>query len=280
LLFLVIDPTAAAHWPVVMTDLPAALLAATAIVLATRAIRDWLWTDLAACSVVLGLALAAKHSAPVVLLSVPLIGVCTALWRPNGEGGDSRGRRLGKIAAVLAGAMAILWGFYFFRYAETRTGQELLNRPLADKISDVNTSVYHAVLTAMAATHVVPRAYLWGFADTVHAGMEGRPYPHPAFGKIYVGKGPKYFFPAMIALKLPIGLSLLSLLGLIFFFARKFPAEWTFAAGVILAAVVLFLLVLSTGATYAGIRHVLLVVVLLSVFAGTVRPKSDGVTLA
>ena len=36
LLFLVIDPTVAAHWPVVMTDLPVALLSATSIVLATR----------------------------------------------------------------------------------------------------------------------------------------------------------------------------------------------------------------------------------------------------
>src|SRR5271170_6048174 len=36
LLFLVIDPTVAAPWPVVMTDLPVALLSATAIVLATR----------------------------------------------------------------------------------------------------------------------------------------------------------------------------------------------------------------------------------------------------
>jgi hypothetical protein len=32
LLFLVIDPTVAAHWPVVMTDLPVALLSASAIV--------------------------------------------------------------------------------------------------------------------------------------------------------------------------------------------------------------------------------------------------------
>ena len=38
LLFLVIDPTVAAHWPVVMTDLPVALLSATAIVLAAREI--------------------------------------------------------------------------------------------------------------------------------------------------------------------------------------------------------------------------------------------------
>src|SRR3984957_14982222 len=70
LLFLVIDPPVGAHWPGVMMDLPLALLSATAIVLATRAFSDWIWRDLALCSLFLGLALAAKHSAPVVLLTV------------------------------------------------------------------------------------------------------------------------------------------------------------------------------------------------------------------
>ncbi len=274
LLFLVIDPTVAAHWPVVMTDLPVALLSATAIVLATRAFCDWTWRDLAACSLFLGLALAAKHSAPVVLLSVGLIGVWLALWRPLTETGDARWRRLLKIGAVVAGAMAILWGFYFFRYAETRTGQESFNRPLADKISDVNSPFYHSVLAGMAATHIVPRAYLWGFADTVRAGMEGRPDPQLIFGRLYVRKGPKYFFPAMIAMKLPIGLSVLSLLGLILFLARRLPEEWNFPAGVILAAAILFLLVLAMGATYAGIRHALPVVALLSIFAGLFVERS------
>jgi hypothetical protein len=268
LLFLVIDPTVAAHWPVVMTDLPVALLSATSIVLATRAFRDWIWTDLAACSAFLGLDLGAKHSAPVVLLSVALIGCWLAFWWPLAGTGDARWRRLLKVGAVLAGALLILWGFYFFRYAETRTGQDSFNRSLADKIRDVNTPFYHSVLVGMNATRIVPRSYLWGFADTVHAGMEGRLAPQLVFRRIYPRKGPKYFFPAMIAVKLPIGLSVLSLLGLIFFFARRLPAEWNFPGGVILAAALLFLLVLSQGATYAGIRHAMPVVALLAIFAG------------
>jgi hypothetical protein len=268
LLFLVIDPTVAAHWPVVMTDLPVALLSAVSIVLAAQAFRDWTWTDLATCSGFLGLDLAAKHSAPAVLLSVTLTGVWLAFWRPLAATEDSRSRRLLKIAAVLAGALTILWGSYFFRYTETRTGQESFNRPLADKIGDVSAPFYHCVLVIMRATHVVPRAYLWGFADTVHAGMEGRPYSQLFFGRRYLRKGPRYFFPAMIAVKLPIGLSLLSVLGLIAFCARRLPVEWNVPVSVILASVLLFLLVLALGATYAGIRHALPVVALLSIFAG------------
>jgi hypothetical protein len=274
LLFLVIDPTVAAHWPVVMTDLPVALLSAIAIVLATRAFRDWVWTDLAACTAFLGLDLATKHSAPVVLLSVGLIGVWLAFARPPMRASDARWRRLLKIAAVLAGALTILWGFYFFRYAETRTGQESFNRALADKIHDVNTPFYHAVLAGMNATRVVPRAYLWGFADTVHAGMEGRLAPQLIFGRIYFRKGPKYFFPAMIAVKLPIGLGALSLLGLVFFLARRLPKEWNFEASVILASAVLFLLVLAQGSTYAGVRHALPVVALMAIFAGLFVQKA------
>ena len=268
LLFLVIDPTVAAHWPVVMTDLPVALLSATAIVLAARAFRDWGWGDLAACSLFLGLALTAKHSAPVALVIVTTVGVCVALWQPALPSARVKIQKLLKIVAVVAGALAVLWGAYFFHYSESPSGTSTFNRPLAEKIEDVDTPGYHFVLATLNATHIVPRAYLWGFADTIHAGMEGRPFPQLAFGRVYVRKGPKYFFPAMIAVKLPIALSVLVLLGLGLFFARRLPTEWNFPASVTLASIIFFLLVLAAGATYAGIRHALPVVVLLSIFAG------------
>jgi tetratricopeptide (TPR) repeat protein len=67
---------------------------------------------------------------------------------------------------------------------------------------------------------------------------------------------------------LPIALSVLVLLGLGLFFARRLPSEWNFPASVTLVTIILFLLVLAAGATYAGIRHALPVVALLSIFAG------------
>src|SRR5271154_1527810 len=90
LLFLAIDPTVAAHLPVVMTDLPVALLSTTAVVLAARALRDWIWADLAACSAFLGLALTAKHSAPVVAAGIALIGVVVAIVQPLESPSHSR----------------------------------------------------------------------------------------------------------------------------------------------------------------------------------------------
>lgn len=268
LLFLAIDPTVAAHLPVVMTDLPVALLSTTAVVLAARAFRDWSWTDLAACSAFLGLALTAKHSAPVVAVAIALIGVVVAIVQPLESPSHSRWLRVVKLGAVLGGALLVLWASYLFRYSESSAGQESFNRPLVDKINDVSSPTYHAVLATMAATHVVPRAYLWGFADTIRAGMEGRESPQLIFGKVYDFKGPRYFFPAMIAVKLPIGLIVLMLIGLFLSFTRRIPPGWIFPCAIVLTTAVLFLLVLSRGATYAGIRHALPVVVLLSVFAG------------
>src|SRR5215469_11085043 len=49
LLFLAIDPTVAAHQPVVMTDLPVSLLSAAAVVLSVSAFQTWAWSDLIAC---------------------------------------------------------------------------------------------------------------------------------------------------------------------------------------------------------------------------------------
>ena len=46
LLFLAIDPTVAAHLPVVMMDLPVALLSTTGVVLAAKAFRGWAWRKL------------------------------------------------------------------------------------------------------------------------------------------------------------------------------------------------------------------------------------------
>jgi len=210
----------------------------------------------------------AKYSAPVVLLSLLAIGTVLAVFQPLNRAEDSRLRKFGKVLIVLAGALAVLWSFHFFRYAESRTGEEQFNRPLASKIAEVETPGFHLVLATMASTHIVPRAYLWGFADTIHAGMEGRSYPQLAFGRIYFRKAPIYFFPGVLLVKLPIGLTLLSLLGLLLFLARRLPEEWNLSAGVILGGMFLFLLVLANGATYAGIRHALPVLVLLSIFGG------------
>jgi len=264
--FLAIDPTVAAHLPVVMTDLPVSLLCASTVLLTISAFRTWKWTDLAACSAALGLALATKHSAPVFLIFVLLTGCVRALFgSPLGVQTSRRLSRFAMVMAVVLGALAVLWATYRFRYAETPASSEVFNRLLADKISDVRSPVYRAVLQGMRLAHIVPRAYIWGLADTVRAGLEGRIIPINAFGHAYIDRGPKYYFPAMVALKLPIGLSILILIGLFALATRRSPPD---AFTTVLPAVALFMLVLISGSSYAGIRHALPVVVLLAIVGG------------
>ena len=73
------------------------------------------------------------------------------------------------LSAVVVGALIVLWSFYFFRFAESNPEREVFNRPLADKIGDVQSPAYRFVLTEMASSHVVPRAYVW--ASPIPSGL-------------------------------------------------------------------------------------------------------------
>jgi hypothetical protein len=268
LLFLVIDPTVAAHRPLVLTDLPVALLTGTAVVFAALAFREWQWLDVLSGSTAIGLALATKHSAPIFAVMIALGGLLFASVAPGSKKRDTRPRRFGNLAVLLAGAMLILWSCYFFRYAESNEGKEVFNRPFAGKVADLHSPVYRAVLTKLQAAHILPRAYLWGFADTIRGGLEGRIEARLFFGRPYFGDPPKYFFPGVIAVKLPLGLTLLALLGIILFVVRGIPSEFRMPLLFISAVLAGFFLVLAFGAKYGGIRHALPAVVLLAIFGG------------
>src|SRR5690349_18469501 len=106
-LFLAIDPTVAAHLPVVMTDLPVALLSGIAVALATRAFRFWDGPDLVLCSVALGFALGTKHSAPVFYIFLAVLGCICALFVGTSQPAHSRALRVAKVFGVLLGALII-----------------------------------------------------------------------------------------------------------------------------------------------------------------------------
>jgi hypothetical protein len=268
LAILVIDPTVAAHLPLVLTDLPISLLGATAVVLAGRAF--WLWStpDLVATSVVLGLALATKHSAPVFGVLLALTGLILAWIAPRSNKNEATWRRIAKLSAVLAGAIVILWACYLFRFTESSTSKEVFNRPLAAKIADLQSPVHRFLLTRFSGFHLLPRAYIWGFADTIRAGIEGRVETRLFYGRTYYGKVPAYFFPGILAAKLPLGLILLVLIGLFLFVRRRLSPSFCVPLLVVLAVSSGFFCVLMSGATYGGMRHALPLAFLLYIFAG------------
>lgn len=266
--FLAIDPTIAAHAPVVMTDLPIALLAGTAVLTALVAFRSWRRPDLAAAGLALGLALGAKHSGLVVALVVALLGAGLALRRRQAEGVPRTTPRLALVALVLVSGWAVLWGLYGFRFAESPAGRDLFNRTLAEKLGDLRTETYRDGMQAAERLHLLPRAYLWGLADVLRAGVEGRGIGFFAFGRWYRIGAPWYFFPGVFLVRLPLGLTLLALLGAGLLARRRWRQEAGAAVGATGALALLFLLFLGVGSAYAGIRHAMAVFPALAVLGG------------
>jgi hypothetical protein len=266
--FLAIDPTVAAHMPVVMTDLPIALTSGAAILFAAAAFQTWRPLDLIFATLSLGLALGAKQSAVITFVAIGIAGVAMALVFARGFGITARIRRLGAVASLMAGSVLILWGLYFFQFHETPgTNEETFNRPLAEKITDVRSPVYRTALNTVTTIRLFPRAYIWGMADTIRAGVEGRAIPILAFGEMYYSRAPFYYFPGAIAAKLPIGLLLLTLVGALVFAFRRAPSDFyvPIAFFALFAAILLFFL--ARGSTYAGVRHALALFPLCALFA-------------
>jgi hypothetical protein len=257
-LFLAIDPTVAAHMPVVMTDLPVGLASGTAVLLAASAFGIWKPVDLILAALAVGVALAAKHSGIITLVAIGLIGVFAATVFLRNATPITRLKRVGAVAGVVLGGMIVLWSFYGFRFHESPgTSDDTFNRPMADKISDVKSPFYRTGLNVMLTAHLFPRSYIWGLADTIRAGVEGRAIPILAFGEQYYAKAPFYFFPGIIASKLPIGLLLLSIIGGVILLAGRLPREYLAPFLVLTAFSAIFLFFLMGGSSYAGVRHAL-----------------------
>lgn len=263
LAYLMVDPTVAAHLPVVMTDLPVALTSAAAILAAVLAFRSWRPADLLLTAFCLGLALAAKHSAVITGIGVGLLGTGLAIVE-RGSWPD-RARRMGLVAVVLVGSVVVLWGFYGFRYRDSPETGEFFNRPLATKIDDIHSPLSKTLLTTLSDVHLLPASYLWGLADTYRAGVEGRGHSVFAFGRSYFQRAPFYYAPGIWGVKLPVGLLLLTLMGLGLLCLGKLPRlAWPALVGLGLVFG-LFWLALATGSTYGGVRHALALLPLLAV---------------
>ena len=257
--FLAIDPTVAANLGVVMTDLPVALASATAVLLSVQAFRTGSWLDTVLAALALGLTLGAKHSGIIAIPVVAILGIAAVV---------KRRRAIIHLVAIGIGALMVLWALYDFRYTETPSGQESFNRPLAMKITDVRSNTSRMALQTMTKIHLAPRSYVWGLADTIRAGMEGRGILVYFFGRTFRDRGPFYYFPTVLAAKLPIGLLLLALAGLALLPTRILPSSWNSPAAALLLLGGAFLIALIRGVSYGGVRHALPILIVLAIFGG------------
>ena len=270
LAFLALEPTVGAFLPVVMTDLPLALTLMIAVVTAGMLAATWEWRWVVGCGVAVGLALGAKHSALAGLcgLFAGLLFVGALGWR------DGRWRgllaRLGKLGVVGVLALAVLWSLYGLHFHAARDGSDAFNRPMADKIAELKLDSWREGITFADRWHLLPRAYLWGLADTVRTGVEGRGIAeHFIWGKRYVGKAPWFAWPAIVVAKLPLALLALAILGGLLIGRARLPASARWTLWILLGTSACHLLALAgSGGVWGGVRHATPLLTAAAIVAG------------
>ncbi len=269
--FLAIDPTVAAHLPVVMTDLPLALTLVIAAVAAGLLAATWKWPWVIACGLGMGLALASKHSALAGLGGIGLGLLLAALpgWRQGTREGL---RRLAMLAATALLAVVVLWSMYGFQFHAGADGSDAYNRPMAAKIADLKLPHWRQGIAFADRHQLLPRSYLWGLADTVRTGVEGRGSGmHFVWGKVHFGNPPWFSWPAILASKLPLALVVLLLASLPLLARRTLApaARWSLAAVAMACGFHMIALVGSDG-IWGGVRHALPMITGAAVVAGGV----------
>jgi tetratricopeptide (TPR) repeat protein len=264
---LLLDPTVAAHMPVVMTDLPLALFGAISVALAVLVVRDGRWSDAVWLGLSCGLLLATKHSALLIVL--PIIGGCVLylIYCAAKRWPWTRPTALFATSVVVGGVA--LWGLYGFRYTESGTAAQQFNRPLELKISDLQSHNSRSALTFLSRFRLAPRPYIWGLADTMRAGIEGRGGETHVFGRIYETRTPSWVPLALLAIKIPFGIMALALAGGIFLLFGKLSQGMRWPLLGFLGAGLFFLgFVCLKGVPYAGVRHMLFLIPIIALFSG------------
>ncbi len=270
LAYLALEPTVGAHSPVVMTDLPLGLTLTLAVAAAALLAATWRWRWAVGCGLAVGLALGAKHSAIpglcglfAVLLSAAALG-----WR------DGRWRallpRLAQVGAAAALAIVLLWGLYGFHFHAAPDGGDAFNRPLEAKVAELKIGLWRDAIALADRWHLAPRAYLWGLADTVRTGVEGRGISeHFLWGRHYFGKAPWFAWPEILLAKVPLALLALVALGAVLLWRQRLPASARWLLWILLGSSACHLLALAgSGAVWGGVRHATPLLIALGVVAG------------
>lgn len=268
LLFLAIDPTVGAHLPVVMTDLPLALTLFLAALCGGLLAATWQWRWALALGVALGLALGAKHSAIAGVGGIALMVAAAALFA---RGAPQRmGTRV--LRTLVAGVIAwgVLWALYGFQFHAAPDGSDPFNRAMADKVAELSGHGLRDMIAFADRWQLAPRAWLWGLADTIRAGVDGRGITsHYLFGVTFLGEAPWFAWPAILAGKVPLALLAAALAGAVALLRLRLApvARWTLLVLAALAIAHLSALLVSRG-IWGGVRHALPLLVLLSIPAG------------
>jgi hypothetical protein len=259
------DPTLLGHSALVTTDAAQACFMFWSIYAFYRYMRRATIWRLATCGVVVGLALASKHSTVLIfpmLLVLAAVEVAGRRRFSQGEPAESAARLSSRLAlaflAICVISVIVLWSSYGLRYA-ARVGGLPLNPPMDTLLQRVPSHFEASALALFAKLHLLPQSYLYGFAHVFIQSKAftsfvlGRIYPHPVW----------FYFP--VAMLIKSTLTFLILLGI---------AAWAVATKrfckirellYLAIPAAIYMIFAMAGGMNIGVRHVLPVYIFLSV---------------
>ena len=247
----VFDPTVLTNAPFVTTDTGAALGFFASVYTLYRFVRRMTWQRAAVCGLAVGVALASKHNA--VLLLPMLLLLVSGEWslqayRQRGWPSRFSARLGGGLLLIAVVALTLLWGVYSFRFAMQPHGVSL---PTLATQSATLSPLMSAVISFCARFHLLPESYLYGLVDVVRVGAY---MPTYIFGRLYA-HGQWFYFPAILSAKWSLGTLGLLLLAAAAFCSGKVrrPREVLY----LLVPAVFYLGVAMASPLNIGVRHAL-----------------------
>jgi hypothetical protein len=255
------EPTILTNGPFVTTDATVSCFFLAGIYSLYRWVKVPSLLRLLTVGLACGLALAAKHSAILLLpmlfalLAVELVGRCIPLRRSTSGATLLRAcglhalKLLGGLAAIMAIAILVLWAFYGFRYAARPAGLHL-DPDLATSVQGLKSLEAQGILF-FARYHLLPESYLYGLADVRQM---GNAMPSYIFGKVY-GHGVWFYFPVAMAIKLTLGM--IGLLGIAAAALLTGRLRLTREIYFLAVPAAIYLAVVIVSPLNIGIRHIL-----------------------
>ena len=258
------DPNLIGHSAVATLDSGNAFFMFAAVYAFYRYVKSPNVWRLIGTSLLVGLALTAKHSAILLFPTMFLLAVIEVVW-PKKLAPDApaipRARHARRLAVALGviGAVSItmLWASYGFRYAQADAVPFI--PPMAEGIQRVPSALNARVLTEIDKHHLLPAPYTYAFAYILYQATMFTSYMWGVVRHHAVW----FYFPVSMLIKSSLTFLILLAMGAWAVVARKIRLSREVLYMVIPAVV--FLASSMIGGMNIGIRHILPVYVFLTI---------------
>ena len=249
------EPNFIAHGSIVTTDMAISATSFAAMYALYRYGNNRTWLRFLVAGLTLGLMLAAKHSAVVLvgILFVLLIADAVLFRKTKTRVLNQIVRRAAAFAGIFLIGLIILWSFYGFRYRAI-PNETAPTISVADYIKENGrpesvASLPARVTDAVSQTHLFPESYVLGMADVIAWGSRNC----WLFGVSYP-TGRWFYFPIAFLVKSSLALLFLLPLGLIYLFLDR--EKWREGMFLLVPPIVFFMFASSSNFN-TGVRHIL-----------------------